>query len=259
REQPARRSARARSDADARGRRGLGAGHRHRDDARVPAPRRPAAHDRRRRPRRAAAHRRAPGARAGPAVHAAAGAARQGRRRRAGPQDGAGLLHVVSAAGRQERGDSMTDAPVVTDRADAVATITLDDPGHRNALTRAAKEALRDAVAAAAADSRVRVVVLTGTARAFCLGQDLAEHAAALADGAEAAFATVREHYSPVVRDLLTMPKPVIAAVGGTCVGAGLGLALACDHRVFAEGVTLGAAFAGIGLTFDTGLSLTLP
>lgn len=153
----------------------------------------------------------------------------------------------------------MTDAPVVTDRADAVVTITLDDPGHRNALTRTAKKALRDAVAAAAADTGVRAVVLTGTARAFCLGQDLGEHAAALADGAEAAFATVREHYSPVVRDLLTMPKPVIAAVGGTCVGAGLGLALACDHRVFADGVTLGAAFAGVGLTFDTGLSLTLP
>lgn len=153
----------------------------------------------------------------------------------------------------------MTETPVVVDRRDAVATITLDDPEHRNALTSAAKVLLRDAVADIAADEQVRAVVLTGSARAFCLGQDLGEHAKALEGGAESAFATVREHYTPIVRNLLTMPKPVIAAVGGTCVGAGLGLALACDHRVFAEGVRLATAFAGIGLTFDTGLSVTLP
>lgn len=153
----------------------------------------------------------------------------------------------------------MTDTPVAVDRTAAVATITLNDPEHRNALTGVAKVALRDAVAEVAADERVRAVVLTGSARAFCLGQDLGEHAEALADGPEAAFATVREHYTPIVRDLLTMPKPVIAAVGGTCVGAGLGLALACDHRVFASGVMLATVFAGIGLTFDSGLSVTLP
>lgn len=153
----------------------------------------------------------------------------------------------------------MTDTPVVVDRTAGVAAITLNDPDHRNALTAASKDALRDAVADVAADEQVRAVVLAGSARAFCLGQDLGEHAEALAGGAEAAFATVREHYSPIVRDLLTMPKPVIAAVAGTCVGAGLGLALACDHRVFAAGVKLATAFAGIGLTFDTGLSFTLP
>lgn len=153
----------------------------------------------------------------------------------------------------------MTGTPVTVDRTAAVAAITLNDPEHRNALTGASKEALRAAVAEVASDDEVRAVVLTGTARAFCMGQDLGEHATALADGSEAAFATVREHYSPIVRDLLTMPKPVIAAVGGTCVGAGLGLALACDHRVFASGVKLATAFAGIGLTFDTGLSFTLP
>lgn len=153
----------------------------------------------------------------------------------------------------------MTDAPVVVDRTAAVAAITLIDPEHRNALTRATKEALRDAVADVAGDDEVRAVVLTGSPTAFCLGQDLGEHAGALGAGSETAFATVREHYTPIVRDLLTMPKPVIAAVGGTCVGAGLGLALACDHRVFATGVTLGTAFTGIGLTLDTGLSVTLP
>ena len=69
----------------------------------------------------------------------------------------------------------------------------------------------------------------------------------------------MREHYTPIVSGLLTMPKPVVAAVTGACVGAGLGLALACDYRVFAEGAKLGTAFTGIGLTFDSGLSVTLP
>ena len=144
---------------------------------------------------------------------------------------------------------------VHVDRTDAVATLTLGAP----ALSQEVKVALRDAVLEAADDPGVRAVVLAGGERAFCVGQDLGEHATALSDGAEAAFATVREHYSPIVRALLTMPKPVIAAVGGTCVGAGLGLALACDHRVFADGARLATAFAGIGLTFDSGLSVTLP
>lgn len=149
----------------------------------------------------------------------------------------------------------MTEQTVLVDRVDAVATITLSAP----ALTLAAKVALRDVVADVAADDQVRAVVLAGAGKAFCVGQDLAEHGASLTGGAEAAFATVREHYSPIVRDLLTMPKPVIAAVGGACVGAGLGLALACDYRVFASGAKLGTAFTGIGLTFDSGLSITLP
>ncbi|SDK56950.1 Enoyl-CoA hydratase [Nocardioides sp. YR527] len=152
----------------------------------------------------------------------------------------------------------MNDTPVLVDREAAVATITLNHPEQRNALDRDTKEALRDAVASVAGDRRVRAVVLAAAGPTFCVGQDLGEHATALAGGAEAAFATVRKHYSPIVRDLMTMPKPVVAAVGGACVGAGLGLALACDYRVFATGAKLGTAFTAIGLTFDSGLSVTL-
>ncbi|MDR6865815.1 2-(1,2-epoxy-1,2-dihydrophenyl)acetyl-CoA isomerase [Microbacterium resistens] len=156
-------------------------------------------------------------------------------------------------------GHPVDDRPVRVDRDGAVAIVTLDAPDRRNALTTAAKTDLRDALVRIGADRSVRAVVLAAEGRAFSVGQDLAEHARVLPEGSETAFATVREHYTPIVRALLTMPKPVIAAVPGTCVGAGLGLALACDHRVFAAGAKLGTAFSGIGLTFDSGLSVTLP
>lgn len=154
---------------------------------------------------------------------------------------------------------------VTVERDGAVATVVL--PG--SALSLTVKEGLLDALRAVAADSAARAVVLAGSGRAFCVGQDLAEHAAALglsakgADGAvrgtaRTAMDTVDEHYNPIVTLLATMPKPVVAAVHGTCVGAGLGFVLACDMVVMAAGATLGTAFTGIGLTCDSGLSVTL-
>lgn len=144
---------------------------------------------------------------------------------------------------------------VTVERDGAVATVVLPVP----ALNLAVKEGLREAVRAVAADARVRAVVLTGTGRAFCVGQDLAEHAAALGQASATALDTVERHYNPITTALMTMPKPVVAAVNGTCVGAGLGFALACDLLVLAAGATLGTAFTGIGLTCDSGLSVTLP
>lgn len=149
--------------------------------------------------------------------------------------------------------------PVLVERADAVATITINRPERRNALDRPTKEALRDRLAEVAADESVRAVVLTGAGGAFCAGQDLAEHAEALAAEPSTVFATVAEHYVPITRALATMPKPVIAAVEGTCVGAGLGFALACDLRVLGDRAVLATAFTAIGLTCDSGLAYTLP
>lgn len=152
----------------------------------------------------------------------------------------------------------MSDAPVLVERVDAVATVTLNRPDAANALTDGVKRELLAGLRQVAEDDGVRAVVLTGAGKTFCVGQDLSEHAAALEADASTAFATVAEHYAPITELLATMPKPVIAAVNGTCVGAGLGFALACDLRVFAAGATLGTAFSGIGLTCDSGLSRTL-
>lgn len=144
--------------------------------------------------------------------------------------------------------------PVSVTRTSAVATITMRTP----ALTTAGKQGLLDAVLAAAGDASVRAIVLTGTGRVFCAGQDLTEHAAALREDPATAFATLTQHYNPLVTALTTAPKPVVAAINGTCAGAGMSLALACDLRLCADTAKFSAAFTGIGLGPDSGLSATL-
>ncbi|GAB7003414.1 enoyl-CoA hydratase-related protein [Nocardioides sp. AN3] len=148
---------------------------------------------------------------------------------------------------------------VLVERRDAVATVTINRPERRNSLNAEVKDALRDALDDVGADAEVRAVVLTGAGEHFCAGQDLKEHADGLQAGATSAFATVADHYAPIVHSLATMPKPVVAAIEGNCVGAGLGFALACDLRVIASDATLATAFSSIGLTCDSGLSYTLP
>ncbi len=108
----------------------------------------------------------------------------------------------------------MTDALLV-ERADGVATLTLNRPDSLNSLDTPTKEALRDTLANLAADQDVRAVVLTGAGRAFCVGQDLREHVESLETGMGASLSTVREHYNPIASLIVEMPKPVIAAVRG--------------------------------------------
>jgi 2-(1,2-epoxy-1,2-dihydrophenyl)acetyl-CoA isomerase len=144
------------------------------------------------------------------------------------------------------------------DRDASVAVVMLNRPARRNALTVELKQALVEALHRLADDAEVRAVVLTGAGKSFCVGQDLAEHAEALRADPATAFDTIERHYNPVVRALTGMPKPVVAALNGGAVGAGLAFALACDLRVAAEDATFATAFAAIGLTADSGLSASL-
>lgn len=156
----------------------------------------------------------------------------------------------------------MTDAPAVLlahDDADpAVAVLTLNRPARYNALTVELKTALLAAVRELAAADDVRALVVTGSGKAFCVGQDLGEHAETLRADADTAFDTVTEHYNPIVLGLADLPFPVVAAINGPCVGAGLGFAMTCDLRIAAAGLTFSTAFVGIGLTADSGLSASL-
>jgi len=149
---------------------------------------------------------------------------------------------------------------VLLEIAGGVATVTLNRPEAMNSLDIATKVALRDAVTRVAEDPEVRCLVLTGSGRAFCVGQDLKEHVDLLAKGSsDALFTTVAEHYNPIVTAIATMPKPVVAAVNGVAAGAGASLAFACDFRLLADTAGFNLAFSGIALSCDTGASWTLP
>lgn len=166
----------------------------------------------------------------------------------------------MQTTGGPEAGTNIDPPVLVTadDKDPAVAVVIMNRPARRNSLTTELKEALLEALRGVAADTGVRAVVLTGSGKSFCVGQDLGEHVQALEADPATALDTVGKHYNPIVQAIATMPKPVIAAINGGAVGAGLGFALACDLRVSADTATFATAFAAIGLTADSGLSASL-
>ena len=111
----------------------------------------------------------------------------------------------------------------------------------------------------------MRAVVLTGTGRAFCAGQDLGarRRAARRRPGdSESSFAlgnTVLDHYNPIATLVATMHKPVVAALNGVAAGAGASFAFAADVRLVAERAGINTAFVAIALSCDTGSSWWLP
>lgn len=151
-------------------------------------------------------------------------------------------------------------APVLLTVVDSVATITLNRPEAMNGLDVATKDLLLETVRQVAEDPAVRCVVLTGSGRAFCVGQDLKEHLAGLKGDADVPLSdTVEKHYNPILLALATMPKPVVAAVNGVAAGAGASLAFAADFRILVDTAGYNTSFAGVALSCDTGSSWTLP
>jgi 2-(1,2-epoxy-1,2-dihydrophenyl)acetyl-CoA isomerase len=145
----------------------------------------------------------------------------------------------------------------------AVRTLRLDRPHALNAMTTPMLDALLGAFEDAAADAAVRAVVLTGTGRGFCAGQDLADPAIApnLAPGATQPDigALIEERYKPLALRVASMPVPVVAAVNGVAAGAGANLALCCDLVVAARSASFIQAFSKIGLVPDCGGTWLLP
>ena len=143
---------------------------------------------------------------------------------------------------------------------DGVATLTMNRPERRNALSPAMLEALLEALPRLAADAEIGVVVLTGTEPAFCAGGDvkaMAEGAEFAAQGLEGKAELLRRAME-TSRWLHEMPKPTIAMVRGAAAGAGLSLALACDMRIAAASARFTTAFARVGYSGDFGGSYFL-
>ena len=125
---------------------------------------------------------------------------------------------MIAFERRRAEGSIMTDT-VLYETAETVAVVRLNRPSSMNALTAEMKTGLLAALRRAAAEP-VRAVLITANGRGFCAGQDLVEHAKILAAG-DTKLDTVREHYNPIITEIMTMPKPVVAAVNGIAAGAG--------------------------------------
>lgn len=143
---------------------------------------------------------------------------------------------------------------VLLDRADGVATVTMNRPDARNAMNDEMASDLIAALKDVARDREVRAVVLTGSGKAFCSGQDLKS-----IDGAETLGALIQRTWNPIGRAIADMAKPTIASLNGVAAGAGASLALACDLRIASDAASLIIVFSKVGLVPDTGLTWTLP
>ncbi|HEY5855269.1 MAG TPA: enoyl-CoA hydratase-related protein [Aldersonia sp.] len=139
----------------------------------------------------------------------------------------------------------------VVDR-DGVRTLVLDRPERRNAIDWPGWDTLRTALAAAAEDPAVRVVVVTGAGGAFCSGADISRP--------DPRHPTEKMRIlGDVALALHEMPKPTVAKVSGPAVGAGWNLALGCDLVVATPGSTFAQVFTRRGLSLDLGGSWLLP
>jgi 2-(1,2-epoxy-1,2-dihydrophenyl)acetyl-CoA isomerase len=141
-----------------------------------------------------------------------------------------------------------------------VGWIRLNRPEKMNAIGMLTRGQLGEAIKQAERDDAIRVVVLTGSGRAFCSGADVTEM---LGDGGmrtpEDVGNVLRNEYMPMLVRLRTMPKPVICAMNGPAVGIGASYALACDIRIATPEAYLMEAFVNIGLAPDGGVSWLLP
>ena len=133
-----------------------------------------------------------------------------------------------------------------TSRHGSILTLTLDRPDVRNALDGALVQALREALAAAAADPDVRALVLTGSGTAFSAGADLAALQGLQSASAEANLAD-SEHLGALFEAIYRHPKPVIAKVQGHAIAGGCGLAAVCDFALVADTAKLGFTEVRIG------------
>lgn len=145
-------------------------------------------------------------------------------------------------------------APVLFEKRDGVAVITLKRPEKYNAFNRKMALLLQEKLDACKSKD-VRCVYLTGNGKAFSAGQDLDE----VNDPKTRISVILTEHYNPIIRRIRKLEKPVVAAVNGVAAGAGANIALCCDVVVAAQSASFIQAFSKVGLIPDSGGTYFLP
>lgn len=143
---------------------------------------------------------------------------------------------------------------ILKDTRDSILYITLNRPDSLNAFNTEMLMELQSAFKEAE-DTSVRCVVLTGAGKGFSSGQDLKDFEKEKKTFKEA----LEKKYNPLIKQIMTLPKPVICGINGVAAGAGLSLALACDFRIAVESAQLIEVFINVGLVPDSGSTFTLP
>jgi 2-(1,2-epoxy-1,2-dihydrophenyl)acetyl-CoA isomerase len=137
-----------------------------------------------------------------------------------------------------------------------VGKITFNRPDKFNSFVREMALTFQEKLDECATNPDVRAIYLTGTGKAFCAGQDLAE---AIDDNGIELQKIVSEHYNPVIKKIRSLEKPIVCGVNGVAAGAGANIALACDITIAAESSAFIQAFSKIGLIPDSGGTYFLP
>lgn len=152
------------------------------------------------------------------------------------------------------------ESPLLIEKRGTTALVTLNRPRQRNAIDMDLREALADAVTRLRDDNSVRAVVITGAGGHFCAGADVKLLAEAQAGPRDVFEGRERiRRFRLWMDELMDLPKPVIAAIEGHAVGAGLSLALAADIVLAAPDARLCCVFARIGYVPDMGAMYSLP
>lgn len=150
-----------------------------------------------------------------------------------------------------------SDDVIVIERQGTVLTVTMNRPKVLNVLDETLADALIAAFEPIAADSDIRAVVLAGAGRSFMAGGDLSRFHADLA-GAPATAGLLIDRFHALMRLIKALPQPVVAAVQGPVAGGGVGLALACDMVVAAQGASFLSAYTKLGTNPDGGTTWSL-
>jgi 2-(1,2-epoxy-1,2-dihydrophenyl)acetyl-CoA isomerase len=145
---------------------------------------------------------------------------------------------------------------ILLEKKGSVAYIILNRPDKFNAFNREMALALQTTLDDCGEDDSVRCVVLTGSGKAFCAGQDLGE---VTGEKPMSFDLILQEHYNPIIVRIRQLRKPVVAAVNGVAAGAGANIALSCDLVVAHEAASFIQAFSKIGLIPDSGGTFFLP
>jgi len=150
---------------------------------------------------------------------------------------------------------------VILDVSDGIATLTLNQPERRNALSRELSSALRDHLDDLRERDDVRVVVVEGSGGSFSAGGDieLMKERIESDESIEDAVEMLERTTSETLAQLNEFPLPTVAKVDGPAVGVGASLAIACDVQVATEDASFGFVFRQVGLSMDAGTSYLLP